>query len=204
VAQSDYVTLQEVKASAELTGMSFADNDLRAAIPSAARGIEEYCDRRFWLDDDATSVRYYSPVDNYCVQIDDLVTLGTFQTDYDGDGTFETSWAVNTDFVLDPLNASADGKPYEEVRLHPHSSLRFPCWPRSVKITGQFGWPTVPAPIKQATTIMAVRLMMRARQAPFGVIGIGADNVAVRISKTDPDVAFLIDPYVRGSGVMLA
>src|SRR6187549_217038 len=106
MAQTNYVALEEVKAQAELTGTSFSDNDLLLAIPAAARGIEEYVGRRFWLDDDATRVRYYTAVDGWSVQVDDLVTLGTFATDYDGDGTFETTWAVNTDFVLEPLNAA--------------------------------------------------------------------------------------------------
>jgi hypothetical protein len=173
-------------------------------LSAASRGIEEACGRRFWVDSDATNVRYYTPSEPRYLPVDDLVTCGTFQTDEDGDGTFETTWTVNTDYVLEPLNAAADGKPYEEIRVHPAGSLRFPCWPRSVAVTGKFGWPAVPAQVHEATTIVATKLLKRAREAPFGVVGLGIDNVAVRIARTDPDVTWLLEPLERGHGVMVA
>ena len=71
-------------------------------------------------------------------------------------------------------------------------------------MTGVFGWSEVPAPVKQATTIMATRLLRRAREAPFGVVGLGLDNAPVRIAKIDPDVAFLLNPFVKGGGVLAA
>lgn len=200
----DYISLEEFKATAELTGFSFADNDARREIASASRGVEEYTGRRFWADTDATSVRYYSPVSPRHIEVDDLVTLGTFQTDDDGDGTFETTWALNTDFVLEPLNAAADGKPYEVVYVHPASGLRVPCWPRSVKVTGQFGWSAVPSQVKTATTILATRLLKRAREAPFGVVNLGSESSAVHVARTDPDVCAQLDPLRRGIGAMIA
>jgi hypothetical protein len=76
--------------------------------------------------------------------------------------------------------------------------------PSSVAVTGQFGWPAVPAQVIEATTILATRLLRRAREAPFGVVGLGIDGAAVRISRFDPDVGFLLDPLVKGSGVLAA
>ena len=198
---SNYITLEEFKYTAELTGFSFADGDIPNAIGAASRGIDEYCGRKFYTD---ATTRYYTPVEPGYLRIDDLVTLGTMTSDLDGDGVFEQTWTLNTDFVLEPLNAAADGKPYEEIRLHPAGSLRFSCYPRSVSVSGTFGWAATPAPVKEATTILASRLLRRAREAPFGVVGIGIDNAAVRIARTDPDVAFLLDPFIRGAGMFVA
>jgi hypothetical protein len=198
---NEYVTLDELKASAELTGFSFADYDAKIALTAASRGIDEYCDRRFW-DTGGTTSRVFTPLDSYSVSIDDAITVGTVEADTDGDGVYETAWAV-TDYQLAPFNAAADGRPYEEIRARPWVGC-FPCWAGSVRVTGRFGWPDVPSQVKEATTIMATRLLKRAREAPFGVAGIGADNTAVRIARVDPDVAFLIDPLTRGQGVMVA
>lgn len=198
-----YLTMEEFKYSAEMTGYNFADGDIPTALEAASRGIDEYCGRRFFADADATSVRYYSPAGPYFVEIDDIVSCGTFATDLDGDGTFETVWTENIDFALEPLNAAADGKPFEKVRVLWPGSNRLPCWHRSVEVTGQFGWATVPGPVKQATSIMASRLLKRGREAPFGVVGFGLDNIAVRISPVDPDLRFLLEPYIRGGGVMV-
>jgi len=39
--------------------------------------------------------------------------------------------------------------------------------------------------------------LKRAREAPFGIQSVGIDGVAVRISRTDPDLMFLLNSYVR-------
>jgi hypothetical protein len=148
--------------------------------------------------------RYYSPMDGHALEITDLVTMGTMQSDYDGDGTFETTWTENTDYILEPLNAALDGKPYERLRVHPLSANRLPCWPRSVAVTGQFGWPAVPAQVKEVTILMAARLLKRTREAPFGVAGIGLDGVPTRIARIDPEFQWQLDPLKRGGGVLAA
>lgn len=198
---NEYLTLMELKNSSELVGSAFADYDIQKAIAAASRGIDEYTGRFFFT---SVGTRYYTALDPYYVDIDDLVTGGVVSTDQDGDGTFETAWTQNTDYVLSPFNAVADGRPYEEVKKHPLGSYRFPCFPRSVSVAGTFGWSAVPDPIVEATTIIATKLVKRKREAPFGIVGVGIDNFAVRIARTDPDVSFLLDPYVRGSGVLIA
>lgn len=201
---SDYVTLEELKHTMELSNLTYADQDLAVAITAASRGIDNYCDRQFFSGG-TSEVRYFTPTHATYLPIDDLVSLGTVQSDYDNDGVFETTWAVGSDFLLEPQNAPAFGKPYNQLRLtYPRTSLRFPPYAGSIKITGQFGWATPPAEVKKATKIMAIRLERRAREATFGVVGIGFDNTAVRIPQVDPDLHFLLDPYVKGGGVMVA
>lgn len=193
-----YVTLEELKATSELSGTNFGDGDARAACAAASRAIDDACDRRFYLDADTAQVRYYNPTTKALLSIDDLTTLTTFQTDPGGDGTFEQTWTLNTDFTLEPLNAAADSWPFTLARVRTGAAYYLPTnYSRTVKLTGKFGWPSVPAAITQATTIMAVRLMKRAREAPLGVAGFGIDGAAIRVPRIDPDVEALIQPYRR-------
>jgi hypothetical protein len=193
-----YVTADELKETLSLTGESYADADVALALEAAARTIDNRCGRRFYADADAASVKYYSPWEDGLVRIDDLVTLTSLQSDPGGDGTYEQTWTRNTDFVLLPEGADNNGWPWELLRLHGGGQFWFPTsYPRTVKVTGKFGWAAVPAPIKQATSILASRLLKRAREAPFSVAGFGLDGAAVRVARIDFDVESLITPYVR-------
>jgi len=192
-----YVELEELKSTAELTGTSFADQDIQSALVAASRGIDAFCNRRFYLDADANQVRHYSPTASGVLRIDDLVTKTSVQVDKDGDGTFEDTWVENTDFVMAPVNAPADGRPWTRLEVHPLAAIWFPPYPRSVKITGRFGWNTVPSEVRQATTTIATRLLMRARQAPFGVVSGGIEGEAIRIAQVDPDLRFLLGPLTK-------
>lgn len=195
---NEYVSSAELKATLNMTGETFADADIALALTAASRGIDNLCGRRFYDDNDATSIRYYDPDDPCAVRIDDLVTLTSLETDPAGDGTFPDTWTLNSDFLLGPLNAVADGRPWTEIRVHPRSSFRLPCWPRAVRVTGQFGWAAVPDEIKEATMVLASKLMRRAREAPFGVVVVGLEQGgAMRIARTDPDVMFLAGPFMR-------
>lgn len=194
---TEYVTVAELKETLGLTGQTFADADLALVLSAAARDIDEACGRRFYLDDDATSVRYYSPDSARRLMIDDLVDLTSLKLDRDGDGVYEETWTDGTDFVLEPLNAATDGWPYESVARRVVSGQSFPVgYEKSVEVTGQFGWPAVPDTIRAATSILASRLFKRSREAPFGIVTVGADvGAAMRLARTDPDVASLISPY---------
>lgn len=154
--------------------------------------------RRFYADLDATKVRYYTPSVRKTQVIDDLITLTALDTDPDGDGTFDVSWTLNSDFVLHPLNASADAEPWTRFEVHPAGDHVLPVdLPRSVRVTGKFGWSAVPAGIKEATMILASKLLRRAREAPFGIV-VGVEG-GMRIARMDPDVRSLIGPYTRNS-----
>ena len=199
-----YVELEEFKSTAELSGTSFSDTDIRLALIAASRGIDEAFGRRFYPDADAAQVRYYSPHSVRWLAIDDLITLTSLATDQGGNGNFSDTWTVNTDFVLEPLNAAADGIPFQSVKANPRSSLYFPtAYPRSVKVTGKFGWAAVPAGVKEATTLVAARLIKRTREAPFGIVSFGLEGAAVRAAAMmrDPEFAFLAQTYSRNSGV---
>lgn len=200
---NEYVTLSALKATLNLSTESFADADIGVALEAASRGVDDVCHRRFWADPDANQVRYYNPFAQQILKIDDLVTLTTLATDPGGDGTFELTWTLNSDFTFGPQNADADGFPWEIVKVHPNGRYIFPKdMPRSVKVTAKFGWPAIPPKVISATGIIAHKLLRRAREAPFGIVSmIGADSgVAMRIARNDPDVMFLLDRYIKGTG----
>lgn len=195
---NEYATSAELKATLELTGETFADADLALALTAASRGLDNVLGRRFWLDADVNQVRYYSPRWPRLLPIDDLVTLTALATDDSGNGTFSTTWTLNTDFVLEDLNAAAAGWPYTQLAVHPRGNRVFPTWVRAARVTGRFGWPTVPDGIKEATMILAARLMRRSREAPFGVVAPGIDAAAaMHIARVDPDIKFLTQPFDR-------
>jgi hypothetical protein len=197
---TNYIELEELKSSAELKGTSFADQDLLRAIGSASRGFDNATGRRFWLDTGSANVRYYTPDMARLLPIDDLVTLTTLKIDRTGDGVYEETWTNGTDFVLEPFNAPVDvpARPYEQIRVRQLSGRYFPCYyEKSVEVTGQFGWLTVPEDVKAAVSMIAARTAKRIREAPFGVAGIGIDGIAVRIARTDPDVAEVVNAYDR-------
>lgn len=198
----EYITVSELKSTLTLTGESFADPDLELAITAASRQVDHITDRRFWLDDlgdddDDFQVRYFTADASGLVWVDDLVQVDELATDADIARTFTSVWTAGTDYLLEPANAVADGLPYTAIRLSPGSSLLFPSYRGAVRVTGQFGWPAVPDEVKLATKMIASRLVKRAREAPFGVAGVGFDGAAVRIVSQDPDVLALLEPLRR-------
>jgi hypothetical protein len=195
-----YVELDQLKSTLELTGQTFADLDLLGCIDSASRDIDEACGRPFYQSA-GSAIRYYTPESERLLLTDDILTLNEIAVDRAGDGTFEETWVENTDFVLEPLNASGDSRPWENLRVRNGAAQRLPAGiERSVRVTATFGWSSVPAPIQTATRILASRLFKRSREAPFGIVTVGSDvGAAMRLSRTDPDVASLIAPYVRHS-----
>lgn len=195
---SDYITSSALKATLTLSGTSFADDDITAAITAASRALDNLCQRRFYADTDAMSVRHYSPEDPGLLEIDDLVTLTTLKSADDGSTTFANTWTENVDFVLEPLNATSDADdwPWTHIRVHPLGSFLFNTrYPRSVEVTGKFGWAAVPGPIVDATTMLATRLLKMKREAPLGVLAF--QEVAVRVSRTDPNIGILAGPYMK-------
>ena len=195
-----YISPDQLKSTLTLSGTSFADPDVTLAIGAASRAIDSSTGRRFWLDSGTNNVRYYTPRSYKLLQIDDLVTMTSVAIDRAGAGNFSETWTTGTDYVLEPFNApvEAPARPYETLRVRILSGRWLPQYvEQSVKITGQFGWTTVPDDVAAATGILAAKLLRRGRDAPFGIVtGIDA-GVAMRIARTDPDVYTLLRDYNR-------
>lgn len=199
---NEYASVAELKAALSLTGETFADPDIQLALTAASRAIDNATHRRFWPDADTAQIRYYNPDTYNEVTIDDLITLTAVAIDRTGDNTFTESWTVNTDFILEPLNAAAGSEPYTSLRIHYRSTRIMPWYPRSVRVTGKFGWTAAPDAVKEATMMLSSRLLKRVREAPFGIAGFGVDGSAVRVMRDDPDVYSLICPYTRTAALV--
>jgi len=161
------------------------------SIGAASRAVDEYCHRRFYLDE-TSNTRTYIPTWSQ-VQIDDLVTQ-------DSVSVSGSTVVEGTDYVMLPFNAPLDVRPYEKIQFLGTLSLGLP----SVTVEGVFGWPAVPAGVVAATTIIATRLLRRQREAPFGIVTVGIEQGAVaRIAQSDPDVQKALCDYVKEQ-VMIA
>ncbi len=81
-----------------------------------------------------------------------------------------------------------------------HSSRTFPTWDNGVQIVGSFGFATTPPEVKQYTKIFAAQLLLRSRQAPFGILMAGVEVGAMtRLSRFDPDFDRLLGHLVKPS-----
>jgi hypothetical protein len=195
-----YATLAEFKAAVGITDTT-DDAALQSVLDATDTLIDLYCDRKTGFGT-ATETRYYTAEDYEYVLTDDLVSITTLQTDDDANGTYETTWTVGTDYVLAPVNAALDGFPYTEI----DTSVS---WPRNfpkdvyigVKVVGVFGFPAVPAAVKQAEIIQA-GAVWNSRTAPFGVIGSADLGGILRMSRAlHPEAALILEPYRKRNGL---
>jgi hypothetical protein len=195
-----YATLAEFKAAVGITD-STDDGALQSVLDATDTLIDLYCDRKTGFGT-ASETRYYTAEDYEYVLTDDLVSVTTLQTDDDANGTYETTWTSGTDYVLAPRNAALDGFPYTEI----DTSVT---WPRNfpkdvylgVKVVGVFGFPSVPAAVKQAEIIQA-GAVWNSRTAPFGVIGSADLGGILRMSRAlHPEAALILEPYRKRNGL---
>lgn len=170
---------------------------LEAAAAAATDAINSACDRDFHrpAETAADEERYYTPDRPRTLQIDDVLEIHELATDQTGIGQFTIVWEQNRDFTLEPLNAPLKGRPFERVKVHPLTRFLLIPRPRSVRITGVFGWPEVPPSVVTMCTILATKLYKRP-DAPFGIASFGAE-VAMQVLRTDPDYMLLLGDYLR-------
>ena len=166
----------------------------------ASRSVESICDRNFTQDTSATA-QYFDPRTWYCCEVDDISTTNGLlvATDDDGSGNYSTSWTLNTDYFLEPVNqrqGPISGWPYTELTVLQTKVFRKQSLNLRplVKVTAQWGWAAVPEPVKQATLIAAARLF-KMKDAPDGFVGLdGWGPVRVR---ENPEVKALLGPFMK-------
>ena len=188
-----YCTLADVKAALRITD-TVDDSLLEQSINSASRMIDQYCNRYFYSTS-AGEVRYYQAEDSYTCWIDDCQTITSVKTAVTDPTTYDTVWAV-TDYQTLPANRWANGAYYPITGLQATDNYWFPTWAdiALVEVTGTFGWPSVPEPIKFATIIQASRLFKRL-ESPLGVAGVSDIGIMRVGANIDGDVAQLCNPY---------
>ena len=194
-----YASAAQIKAALRITD-SVDDTLITMAGSAASDLIDGYCGRHFHLS--GTVTRFFAPSDNYVLQTDDIAgTAITIQTSTGADGVYDVTWAA-IDYQLEPLNGVTSGQntPYTRIR-----AVENYLWPvaggeATVKVTGRYGFEAVPVVVVQAAVLQSARIFTRL-MSPLGVAGFGEMGV-VRISRAlDPDVAQLVEPYRRMTGV---
>jgi hypothetical protein len=178
---------------------SIDDSLLELAIESASREIDGYCERVFYS---TTGTRVYAPTNVFTVTTDDIISVTTLKSSSDG-VIYDITWATS-DYQLEPLNGVAGGlvTPFTRIRatgnyLMPSFSVgTFYELEALIQVTGVFGWSAIPAAIRQATVILAMRLFKRL-DAPLGMIS--NDLGSMRVGRFDPDVEALVAPFRKVS-----
>lgn len=169
------------------------DTLLTSALASASRSIDKTCGRRFWLDDVAVQRTYRLTGRTVCEDDGELLLVDDVGsvTGLVVETGRSVSWTAVTGYETSPDNSLADGMPITGL-LRVNGT-----WGTTagrVRVTAKFGWPAVPDDITEATLIQASRLYKR-KDSPEGIIG-SAEWGVRNLSRRDPDVWALIEPYI--------
>lgn len=192
-----YATLAEAKAYLSISD-SIDDTMLESMVEAASRAIDNIAGRRFYLDSTATA-RLYRGTNPYILTVDDFgSTTGlALALDTGGDGTYETTLTYNVDYVVEPFNATAMGKPYTQITLVGGQLLPWvmPNLRPSVQLTAKWGFPSVPDDISQACLILTADMYKR-KDSVGGNLGI-SELGAIRMSPLGRDIAAMTRAYRR-------
>lgn len=188
-----YCTLADVKAALRITD-TIDDALIENSINAASRMIDQYCNRYFYSSP-AGEVRYFQANDGFTCWIDDVQSVTDLKTSSTDPLIFDTIWQTG-DYQLQPNNSKANGAYSPYTMIQATDNYLFPVWAdiALVQVTGQFGWASIPDPIKFATIIQASRLFKRL-ESPLGVAGVSDMGIMRVGSNIDGDVAQLCNPF---------
>lgn len=183
-------------------GMTEFDPRLTDAAASASREIEQFCGRQFNRVD-TLSARIFEVERRRKVATDDfyddtglIVEQGTGMGDWS-----EISPAA---YLPAPYDGIVDGLPWPYYRLEFPGYILSPSTryeTKLLRVTALWGWPSVPATIKQAAFQIAAQTF-RLAEAPLGVTGNTQYGGVVRVQDL-PQVAaklmrYKTDPILVG------
>jgi hypothetical protein len=202
MANELYVARADFKDDVNITDVT-DDATIDRIIADVSRLIDDYCGfpLRYFSLTDAGTVRYYTADTCSRVWIEDAVAVTEVALDRGGTGAWAEVMAA-TDYVLDPLNAAAQARPYTSIAARydnlPAGALK------GVRVTGTFGWSAVPAVVRRAAMLQVNRLFKRS-DAPLGVAGAATfDGGGMRLlAKLDADVEVMLRG-VRRSPILVA
>lgn len=188
-----YCTLQEVKAALRLSD-SIDDTLIENSIESASRRIDGYCGR-FFYKTAATAVPLFANNSYRLMTSDISSTTGLIvKLDDNGDGTFETTLTLNTDYIVEPTDYAILGRPIRTITMI--GGYTFPLFyipsECGVQVTAQWGWNAVPDDVREACVLLAIRQFAR-YNAALGVMAFA--DMAITVRAVDPDVRDLLQPY---------
>lgn len=192
-----YASNSQIKAA---LGITDTDRDALISMAGSAASelIDIYTGRTFATS--GTVTRYFAPDDSWHLPVDDLAgTAITVESSTSANGTYDITWTAS-DYQLEPLNGRLNGIPWPYTSLRAVGSYSWPvaAGEATVRVTGVYGWTSVPAVVTEAAVLQSSRLFMRF-QSPLGVAG-GNEFGAMRVTRSlDPDVAVLLADFREGS-----
>lgn len=198
-----YATLAELRSFLGIDD-TYDDAGLSLALTVGEQRVNDICMRTFGASAVAAAKTFAADHQRLLVLdagCDIQSTSGLIvRTDDDDTGTFETTWTIGTDFEL-----RGGGTGYNGQSGWPYTSLvavGTKTWPtmtyrRGVQITALWGWAAVPAPVRQATLLLASEAW-KSKDAPFGIAGFG-EYGPLRV-RDNPAVAQLLQRYRHGYG----
>lgn len=188
-----YCTLNDVKAALRLTD-SIDDALIENSVEGASRRIDGYCGR-FFYKTTATAIRLFA-YDSYRLAVNDISsTTGLIvKLDNDGDGTYEDTLVLDTDYITEPTDTVILGRPIRTISMiggatFPISTL--PAIPL-VQVTAEWGFAAVPDDVREACVLLSIRQFARFNAA-LGVMAFA--DMAITVRAVDPDVRDLLLPY---------
>lgn len=166
-----YAELDDLRTYLSMQEDDRFNSALTQALESVSEEIEQFCNRQFNKTTTATA-REFPILNSRHVIVDDFFTTTSLVIESTGEtGTYDTTWAA-ADYELHPLNGVVSGQtgwPYNKIKMRAGGSKAFRRGGR-MRVTAQWGWNAVPAPVKQSCLIMA-GATFQLKDSPFGVAG---------------------------------
>lgn len=203
---SNYLTIEELRRYAKLTDFDDSvDPELAEAITAAESAVNAETGRNFVVAGTSASARVFHAVSSRVVNVDDFASTTDLVVAIDtGDGAYSTTLTTDN-LVLWPLNQRdemGETVAYDAIQVVAGTTFPTGTARPSVKVTARWGWPSVPAAVKQATKIIALELY-KMPDAPFGVAGFGTFG-SVRVgSGTARKARDLLARYDRNVGLVV-
>jgi hypothetical protein len=157
---ADYITSANFKTRHGIT-VTTHDARIAAHVTAASREVDAMTGRKFDADSTATA-RYFHPYSCDAVRIDDALEITEVAVDLDDTGTYATTLAVTTEYIVEPHGGigpnGQTGWPAEEIRLVTYTPTLRRFRRPSVKVTAKWGWTTTPTDVVEACYLIAHRL----------------------------------------------
>ncbi len=194
-----YLAVAAFKVRARITDTD-QDAAITAALTSASRQIDGWCGRYFGTTE--SEVRFFTATTRtaltlgdrwFGLDIDDLSTLTEIAL-HDNAGAYGNVLAA-ADYELQVADgAGRIGPPFGRIVPTYATGVGFPLGRYGIRVTGLWGWPAPPAPIIEATYLIANRLKTL-WDAPFGVAGSGEMGSLQMATSLTPIIKEMLAPY---------
>lgn len=193
-----YCTRDQVRAQRGFQSVETGDDTLiDTAINAASRQIDAWCGRRFWQDASVATREFFAE-SALCCPVDDISTTTglVVKIDQVGEGSYDTTLTISTDFIVKPVNAADRTPVWPYTELWLANNYYFPRLANGrpgVQVTAKFGWPAVPDDVTMACIIQAAQIYS-SKDAIFGSFALN-ESVARSVPAMDRQAMALLSDY---------